>query len=177
MSSWAVYTNSLTFRLKSLMMQLNKSLLKLALRKNYVSFLVTLTSIFLMMTNMSLLMISSISCILMYSTGFYPLISKPTGITSHSATLIDNIFSSDLENHKFSGILWSDISDHLPIFQITNCSLKPKTKSSVYHKLLITTHNIENFRSHLSSINWDFLQSSSSNALYNSFMDCLYPIY
>ena len=56
-------------------------------------------------------------------------------------------------------------------------SLKPKTKSSVYHKHLITTHNIENFRSHLCSINWDFSQSSSSNALYNSFMDCLYPIY
>ena len=122
-------------------------------------------------------MISSISCILMYSNGFYPLISKPTGITSHSATLIDNIFSSDLDNHKFSGILWSDISDHLPIFQITNCSLKPKTKSSVYHKRPITTDNIENFRSHLCSINWDFSQSSSSNALYNSFMDCLYPIY
>ena len=62
---------------------------------------------------------------LMYSNGFYPLISKPTKITSHSATLIDNIFSNDLDNHKFSGILWSGISDHLPVFQITNCSLKP----------------------------------------------------
>ena len=67
MSSWAVYTNPLTFRLKSLMMKLNKSLLKLALRINYVSFLVTLTSIFLMLTHMSLLMISLISCIPMVS--------------------------------------------------------------------------------------------------------------
>ena len=82
---------------------------------------------------------------LMYSNGFYPLISKPTRITSHSAALIDNIFSNGLDNHKFSGILWSDISDHLPIFQITNYSLKPKSKSSVYHKRLITTHNFENF--------------------------------
>ena len=114
---------------------------------------------------------------LMYSNGFYPLISKPTRITSHSATLIDNIIFNDLDHHKFSGILWSDISDHLPIFQITNFSLNPKTKSSFYHKRLITTHNIENVRPHLCSINWDFSQSSSSNALYNSFMDCLYPIY
>ena len=53
---------------------------------------------------------------LMYSNGFYPLISKLTRITSHSATLIDKIFSNDLDNHKFSGILWSDISDHLPIY-------------------------------------------------------------
>ena len=80
---------------------------------------------------------------LMYSNGFYPLISKPTRITSHSATLIDNIFSNDLDNHKFSGILWSDISDHLPIFQITNCSLKSKTKSSVYHKRLAPCKGIQ----------------------------------
>ena len=113
----------------------------------------------------------------MYSNGFHPLISKPTRITSHSATLIINIFSNDLDSHKFGGILWSDISDHLPIFQITNCSLKCKTKSSVNHKGLITSHNIEIFRSHLCSINWDFSQPSSSNVLYNSFMDCLYPIY
>ena len=119
-----------------------------------------------MLTHMSLPMISLISCI-----------PKPTRITSHSATLIDNLFSNDPDNHKFSGILWFDISDHLPIFQITNCSLKPKTKSSVYHKRLITSHNIENFRSHLCSINWDFSQSSSSNVLYNSFVDRLYPIY
>ena len=67
MSSWAVYTNPLTFRLKSLMMKLNKSLQKLALRINYVFFLVTLTSIFLTLTHMSLLMISLISCIPMVS--------------------------------------------------------------------------------------------------------------
>ena len=30
---------------------------------------------------------------MMYSLGMYPLISKPTRITSTSATLIDNIFS------------------------------------------------------------------------------------
>ena len=75
----------------------------------------------------------------MSSNGFYPLISKPTRTTSHTATLIDNIFTNDLDHDKFSGILWSDISDHLPIFQITNCSLKTKTKPSVYHKCFITT--------------------------------------
>ena len=61
------YIKPLMFRLKSLMMKLNKSLLKLALRINYVSFLVTLTSKFLMLTHMSLLMISLISCIPMVS--------------------------------------------------------------------------------------------------------------
>ena len=40
----------------------------------------------------------------MYSNSFYPFISKPTRITSHSATLIDKIFSNNLDNDKFSGI-------------------------------------------------------------------------
>ena len=101
---------------------------------------------------------------------------KPTRITSHSATLIDNLFSNDPDNHKFSGILWSDISGHLPVFQITNCSLKPKTKCSVYHKHLITSHNIENFRSHLCSINFSHNLPLQMYCTI-SFMDCLYPIY
>ena len=113
MSSWAVYKNPLTFKLKSLMMKLNKSLLKLALRINYVSFLVTLTSIFLMLTHMSLLMISFISCI--------PMVSILLSLNQQGSRLIQllgsiTIFSNDLDNQKFSGILWSDISDHLPIF-------------------------------------------------------------
>ena len=114
---------------------------------------------------------------LMSSNGFYPLISKPTRITFHTATLIDNIFTNDLDHDKFSGIFWSDISDHLPIFQITNFSLKTKTKPSVYHKRLITTHRIEKFRSHLISTDWNFIQSPSPNELYNSFMGFLCPIY
>ena len=172
MSSWAVYTNPIAFRLKSLMIK--QVLAKIGF-ENKLCFLFGDFNINILNADSHVPTNDFID--LMYSNGFYPLISKPTRITSHSATLIDNIFSNDLDNHKFSGILWSDISDHLPIFQITNCSLKPKTKSSVYHKRLITTDNIENFRSHLCSINWDFSQSSSSNALYNSFMDCLYPIY
>ena len=55
----------------------------------------------------------------MFSSSFYPLISRPTRITSTSATLIDNIFVNSLEDSFTSGLLLTDISDHLPIFQIT----------------------------------------------------------
>jgi hypothetical protein len=44
-----------------------------------------------------------------------PLISKPTRITEETATLIDNIFITNPHNYN-SGIIISDISDHLPIF-------------------------------------------------------------
>ena len=50
---------------------------------------------------------------------FVPLISRPTAITSNTATLIDNIFSNNLENHAFSGLFFTDLSDHLPVFTVT----------------------------------------------------------
>ena len=50
---------------------------------------------------------------IMYSHMFLPLITLRTRITSHTATLIDNIFANHSGNYSFSGLLLSDISDHL----------------------------------------------------------------
>ena len=55
---------------------------------------------------------------MMYSLGLYPLIDKPTSITDTTATLIDNIFTNELHHKLTSGILFIDISDHLPIFAL-----------------------------------------------------------
>ena len=45
-----------------------------------------------------------------------PTITRPSRITSHSSTLIDNIYVSEQLHRSFeSAILMSDISDHLPI--------------------------------------------------------------
>ena len=60
---------------------------------------------------------------LMTSNSLYPLISKPTRITSSTATLIDNIFTNNLELNINSGILYTDLSDHLAVFQVTNLKL------------------------------------------------------
>ena len=51
---------------------------------------------------------------MMYFNTFFPLITRPTRITSHSATLIDNIFQNSLETNLLSSLLFTDISDHLP---------------------------------------------------------------
>ena len=53
---------------------------------------------------------------IMYSNMCFPLINRPTRITSNTATLIDNIFTNNLDTYSFSGLLFTDISDHLPIF-------------------------------------------------------------
>ena len=47
---------------------------------------------------------------MMYSNTFFPLITRPTKITSHSATLIDNIFQNSLETNLLSSLLFTDIS-------------------------------------------------------------------
>ena len=52
------------------------------------------------------------------SNSFIPLILQPTRITSHSNTLIDNIFSNVIDPDIRSGNLTATISDHLPQFAI-----------------------------------------------------------
>ena len=52
------------------------------------------------------------------SNSFVPLILQPTRITSHSNTLIDNIFSNVIDPDIISGNLTATISDHLPQFAI-----------------------------------------------------------
>ena len=54
----------------------------------------------------------------LFAFGFLPMITKPTRITAHSATLIDNIFTNNTTVSSKSGLIISDISDHLPIFSI-----------------------------------------------------------
>ena len=58
----------------------------------------------------------SLQCL--YSSCMFSLINKPTYITNHSATLIDNIFCNAFGISQNSGILENDISDHLPILTI-----------------------------------------------------------
>ena len=54
----------------------------------------------------------------LYSCGLHPLIIKPTRITKESATIIDNIFTNELQRVTFSGLIINDLSDHLSFFQI-----------------------------------------------------------
>ena len=62
----------------------------------------------------------------MYANGFQPLITKPTRVTSVTCTCIDNIFCNVLDKPIIPGILYSDVSDHFPIFQVTMSGGKPQ---------------------------------------------------
>ena len=60
---------------------------------------------------------------MLYSYDLLPVITKPTTITSHTATLIDHIYTNTI-NSLVSGIVTVDISDHLPVFCVAGISLK-----------------------------------------------------
>lgn len=103
------------------------------------------------------------------SSFFHPLISGPTRVTNHSATLIDNIFFNSLEHYTISGNLLYDLSDHLPNFVIINkfCSLPPKVK---LFKRDYRNFDEETFKEEFQSIDWSgILTGVNINELFNSF--------
>ena len=53
---------------------------------------------------------------LMYSNKCFPVITCPTRFSSSGYTLINDMFTSCLEDNYQSGVLMNDISDHLPVF-------------------------------------------------------------
>jgi hypothetical protein len=55
----------------------------------------------------------------LYSHSLIPLITRPTRFGKSSSTLIDNIFTNKPNEAAVSGILISDVSDHLPVFYVS----------------------------------------------------------
>ena len=100
------------------------------------------------------------------SNSFIPLILQPTRITSHSNTLIDNIFSNVIDPDIISGNLTATISDHLPQFSIIpnmfgNVS---GNKSNIY-EWDWCKFDQENFILDYFSVDWeDLLKTDELNA-------------
>jgi hypothetical protein len=70
---------------------------------------------------------------MMASYYFQPHIIKPTRITDHSATLIDNIYFNSIDQTT-SGNLICDLSDYLPNFLIINRLTTNRSKHYIYRR-------------------------------------------
>ena len=57
---------------------------------------------------------------ILYAHGIIPTITKPTRFGKNTFTLIDNLLINKPSNAFISGLLLTDISNHLPIFYIAN---------------------------------------------------------
>ena len=100
------------------------------------------------------------------SNSFIPLILQPTRITSHSNTLIDNVFSNVIDPDIISGNLTAIISDHLPQFAITPNMFSNTlgNKSNIYEKGW-SKFDQENFILDYFFVDWeDLLKTDELNA-------------
>ena len=114
----------------------------------------------------------------MYSSQFYPVINRPTRITTNSATIIDNIFINNIFVDCSSGILISDLSDHLPVFQILSNLKIPKPKMISYKKREGTKENIDKLRNAIQNISWEYLGNFNDvDDAYSNFQETFLSIY
>ena len=92
----------------------------------------------------------------MFSSMFVPLITRPTRITSN--ILIDNIFFNDLDNHAFSGLFLTDISDHFPVFTVISDQAKCVNKKPYLFVRDRNRSNMDKFRDLLKNVTWSNIQ-------------------
>ena len=91
--------------------------------------------------------------------GFAQLISRPTRVTNHSATLIDHIFSNDCSAITKSGIVSDfDLSDHLATFvRFTNFSVYHRDIGTSAPSRIINKASMETFRREIESTDWSYI--------------------
>ena len=120
----------------------------------------------------------------LYSYGMLPIITKPTRITSTTATLIDNIFTNNCFQTHYGGLLCTDISDHLPIFSICNIKgIHRCTEKEYKYIRKYYAQNMSRFKQNLTSKNWeDVLSCQDVDVAYDLFLnmfkdshECCFP--
>ena len=115
---------------------------------------------------------------LMYGNGLVPLIQKPTRITEYSATLIDNIFTNVCEEGLESGIIVTDISDHLPVFACCPSQDEKRNKPLYKYCQNVTDEGLVTMNQYLLSCDWtQVLNSESVNKAYQLFLEKFKEIY
>ena len=117
---------------------------------------------------------------MMQSSNYFPHISRPTRFPDDNSTaspsLLDHIWTN-FTDPSSSGILFSPLSDHLPVF----LNLPSIEKLNETHKISFRVKNYENcekFRTKLSEINWNsLLVHHDTNINCNLFLDTIYTLY
>ena len=117
-------------------------------------------------------------CAILQSASYLPIITEPTRITDHSATLIDHIWTNQL-HEAVSGVLEVTITDHYPTFlstylniDLTDARMKKTFRDHSESSLDSMKRDLTHFMSNFGEIlNLDFQTKSTM------FSDNLYEIY
>ena len=109
----------------------------------------------------------------MYRNGMIPTVNKPTWVTRKTATGTDHFFTNFVVDTVFkTAILKTDISDHFPIWYLSQYSLpqENKDKNTFIHKRTYDTECIESFQQKLYEIEWNKIETlQNPNESYKPF--------
>ena len=109
-----------------------------------------------------------------------PVINNPTRVTKNTATAIDHIFINSVTTTKFkTGIIKSDISDHFPVFFVTDYNIHiKKTKERFMFRRDLTVNSVEKFKYKLRTVSWDSITNSSdTNKAFDNFIEFFSSLY
>ena len=88
--------------------------------------------------------------------GFAQVVSRPTRITDHSATLIDHVYTNSLDATMSCNIITFDISDHLAVH--TKAKLANNTVLSKIQHTKTSTYELREFNSaNYDDVFWNLL--------------------
>ena len=108
---------------------------------------------------------------LFHSYSFFSTINKPTRVTSHSATLIDHIWTNNFDNYLCSSIIFNSISDHFPITSsFSSSKLESTIKPITFVIRKFSDENISAFKSDLTHYNWNTLENNDVNYIFDKYV-------
>ena len=98
------------------------------------------------------------------SRGFYPLLSLPSRITNTTATLIDNIFTNNVDCQIASGLVMVEILDHLPVYAFVGGvgGVREEEGGCFGQKWLVNQERVRAFVWKLAEWEWRALRSLSA---------------
>ena len=114
-----------------------------------------------------------------FSHGFLPLITKPTRLGPHSATLIDHIYTNKQNIDAISGIVITDISDHFGIFSsIKYSKINQNNTNKIKTVRSLSQININKFNNLLQQSDFTpVMESQCASTAYDGFLDIYLTAY
>ena len=113
----------------------------------------------------------------LYCCNAFPLIMKPTRVTSTTATLIDHILTNNLDDNMvhIQGILCTSISDHYAIFHIASNAKTDHTQTEMpLPKRNMRQRIMFKFICEINRVDWQFvLTETDSQLAYSKFHEAM----
>ena len=104
---------------------------------------------------------------------FAQTITKPTRVTSRSATLIDHIWTNDMQHYIRSGILYNSISDHFPVLSSFSAFHQCNNSFIRISRRIYNRNNIDDFKEDLKNFDWisELAYAEGIENLFTSYME------